>query len=300
MARAFSRNLWRQLVALVVAAGLWFLFGGQKVVERAIRVPLEYTNLPPGIEMTGDVPTVVDIRVRGSEAALTRIVPGELVAVVDLAAAKAGPRLFHVTGNDVRTPSGVTVVQVSPSNVGVSFEPSAIRRVTISPVLAGTPAYGFEVGTITASPPAVEVLGPAGALKDLQAVITEPISVAGASASVHDTVTVGVPDRTIRLRAPQRVEVDVEIRPAPVERIVAGVAVEVRGGRRAAPSISTVTVTIKGRVEALRELQSSALHAFVDVSRARPGQALLTVGVDVPAGIEVVRVDPEQLPVQVR
>lgn len=300
MARARGRNLWRQLVAVLVALGLWFLFGGQKIVERAIRVPLEYTNLPPGIEMTGDVPTVVDIRVRGSEAALTRIVPGELVAVVDLAAAKVGPRLFHVTGNDVRTPSGITVVQVSPSNVGVSFEPSAVRRVTVSPVVDGTPAYGFEVGTITASPSTVEVLGPAGALKDLQAVITEPISVAGASASVHDTLTVGVPDRTIRLRAPQRVEVDVEIRPAPVERIVAGVAVEVRGGRHVASPLGTVTLTIKGRVEALRELQASALHAFVDVSQARPGSAPLPVGVDAPAGIEVVRVDPQQLAVQVR
>ncbi len=49
MARIGGRHLWRKTVAVLMAAGLWFIIGGQKVVERAIRVPLEYTNLPSGI-----------------------------------------------------------------------------------------------------------------------------------------------------------------------------------------------------------------------------------------------------------
>jgi YbbR domain-containing protein len=299
MARTRGGNLWRQLVAVLVAAGLWFLFGGQKVVERAIRVPLEYTNLPSGIEMTGETPTVVDIRVRGSEAALARIAPGELVAVLNLAGAKPGQRLFHVTGDDVRAPSGVTVMQVTPSSVAVGFEPSASKIVPVSPAVEGTPAYGFEVGAIAATPPTVQVFGPAGALAGIQAVITEPVSVAGASSAVTDTVTLGVSDPTLRIGHPQRVTVAVQLRPAPVERIVSGVPVEIRGGRVSASEPSEVTVTLKAAAPVVDDLAAGSVKAFVDATGARPGAAL-PVQVEAVAGVAVVRVDPAQVTVRAR
>jgi len=297
MARVRGGNLWRQLVAVFVAAGLWFLFGGQQIVERAIRVPLEYANLPSGIEMTGETPTVVDIRVRGSEAAMARVVPGELVAVLDLAGARPGQRLFHITSDDVRAPSGVTVVQVTPSSVAMAFEQSASKMVPVSPAIDGQPAYGFEVGTVTVTPSVVEVLGPAGALAGIQAVVTEPVAVVGTSASVRETVTIGVSDRTLRVGQPRRVTVAVEIRPAPVERILAGVPVEVRGARQATPKPAHVTVTLKARASVLDGVAAASVRAFVDASRNRTG-AMLPVQVEVAAGVSVVRIEPVK--VQVR
>ena len=299
MARIGGRHLWRKTVAVLMAAGLWFIIGGQKVVERAIRVPLEYTNLPSGIEMTGEIPAVVDIRVRGSEAALSRMVPGEMVAVLDLAGARAGNRLFHITGSDVRSPSGVEVVQVTPGNVAIGFEATTSKSVRVSPAVEGTPAFGYEVGAITSTPATVEVFGPAGALDALQAVITEPVSVAGASSTVRDTVTIGVADRNVRIKALQRVDVSIEMRLAPLERIVSGVAVAVRGGR-ATPLVAEATVTVRGRAQALEGLTATALRAYVDITTARPGMQKLPVAVDVPDGVSVVRVEPDHVSVRVR
>ena len=299
MARIGGRHLWRKTVAVLMAAGLWFIIGGQKVVERAIRVPLEYTNLPSGIEMTGEIPAVVDIRVRGSEAALSRMVPGEMVAVLDLAGARAGNRLFHITGSDVRSPSGVEVVQVTPGNVAIGFEATTSKSVRVSPAVEGTPAFGYEVGAITSTPATVEVFGPAGALDALQAVITEPVSVAGASSTVRDTVTIGVADRNVRIKALQRVDVSIEMRLAPLERIVSGVAVAVRGGR-ATPLVAEATVTVRGRAQSLEGLTAIALRAYVDITTARPGMQKLPVAVDVPDGVSVVRVEPDHVSVRVR
>jgi YbbR domain-containing protein len=275
------------------------MIGGQKVVERAIRVPLEYTNLPSGIEMTGEIPTIVDIRVRGSEAALSRMVPGEMAAVLDLAGARAGNRLFHLTGSDVRSPTGVEVVQVTPGNVAIGFEATVSKIVRVSPAVEGTPAFGYEIGAITSTPATVEVLGPAGALEALQAVITEPVSVAGATSTVRDTVTVGVADRNIRIKALQRVDVSIEMRLAPSERIVSGVAVEVRGGR-AAPEPTEAAVTVRGTAQALEGLTATALRVYVDVSAVRPGMRKVPVAVDVPVGVLVVRVEPDRVSVRVR
>ena len=299
MARIGGKHIWRKGGAVLAAAGLWFLIGGQKVVERAIRVPLEYTNLPSGIEMTGEIPTVVDIRVRGSEAALARMVPGEMVAVLDLAGARAGNRLFHLIGSDVRSPSGVEVVQVTPGNVAIGFEATTSKLVRVSPAVEGTPAFGYEVGAITSTPATVEVFGPAGALDALQAVITEPVSVAGASSTVRDTVTVGVADRNVRIKALQHVDVSIEMRLAPSERIISGVAVEVRGGR-ATPDATEATVTVKGTAKALEGLTATALRAYVDITTARAGKRMVPVAVEVPDGVSVVRVEPDRVSVQLR
>src|SRR5207247_8210690 len=90
---------------------------GEHVVERVVRIPLEFTILPARLEMVGDTPAVVDVRVRGSSGSLSRLAPGELVAVLDVRSARPGRRLFHVIGTDVRAPFGVEVVQVSPPSL---------------------------------------------------------------------------------------------------------------------------------------------------------------------------------------
>ena len=71
--------------------------------------------------------------------------------------ARSGQRLFHLDGDDVRTPFGVEVVQVNPSTVSMNFEPSASKVVPVVPSLEGEPADGFVVGTVTAEPATVPI-----------------------------------------------------------------------------------------------------------------------------------------------
>ena len=68
-----------KVVSVVLAALLWLVVSGEQTVERALRIPLEFTNLPPQLELVGEPPAVVDVRVRGSSGALSRVAAGELV-----------------------------------------------------------------------------------------------------------------------------------------------------------------------------------------------------------------------------
>ena len=92
------RHLGLKVVSIALAALLWLLVSGEQTVERALRIPLEFTNLPAQLELVGDPPAVVDVRVRGSSGALSRIAAGELVAVLDVRTARSGERLFHLDG----------------------------------------------------------------------------------------------------------------------------------------------------------------------------------------------------------
>jgi len=204
-------NIGLKLVSVALAALIWLLVSGEQVVERALRIPLEFTNLSPQLELVGETPNVVDVRVRGSSGALARMAAGELVAVLDLRSARPGRRLFHLTGSDVRAPFGVEVVQVSPSSLSMGFEASASKVVRVIPEIDGSPASGFTMGAVGVEPATVEVVGPASVIKGLDEAITEPVSVEGARETVVETVTVGVADPAVRLREPVNAQVTVAI-----------------------------------------------------------------------------------------
>jgi len=210
MALPIFRRLGLKLVSVILAALLWLVVSGEQTVERALRIPLEYTNLPPNLELVGDPPTVVDVRVMGSSGTLSRIAPGELVAVLDVRSARAGQRLFHLTNAEVRAPFGVEVVQVT-SNVSMFFERKESKTVPVVPEIEGQPAPGFVVSSYRSEPPTVVVVGPDSALKNLTQATTEAVPVNGASSTVIEMVTVGVTDPSVRLREAQTARVTVTI-----------------------------------------------------------------------------------------
>ena len=74
----FRHHFGLKFVSIALAALLWVAVSGEQTVERALRIPLEFTNLPAQLEVVGDAPTVIDVRVRGSSGALNRISTGEL------------------------------------------------------------------------------------------------------------------------------------------------------------------------------------------------------------------------------
>ena len=293
------RDIGLRVLSIVLAAVVWFLVSGEQVVERALRIPLEFTNLPAELELVGDTPTVVDVRVRGSSGALSRIAAGELVAVLDLKMARAGQRLFHLTGADVRAPFGIDVVQVAPSNVSIAFEPPATKVIPVVPGVEGEPGDGYVVGTVTADPATVEVVGPSSAVAGLTAAMTEPVSVAGATGSVMESVNIGVADPSVRLQSPARAQVTVNVTAAPVEWAIVGVPVRARGGGSTEILPTDVTVFVRGP----RESRGSTVEDFeasVDTEGLQAGLFQLPVRVTSPARVGVVRVDPPVVRVRVR
>lgn len=207
------RNLGLKFLSITIAALLWLVVAGERVVERVLRAPVEFQNLPAGLELVGIPPDTVEVRLRGSSGALSRMASGDMAAVLDLRTARPGRRLFHVTASQITVPYGIEVVQVGPSTLTVEFEMTGFRTVPIEPVVEGKPADGFVVTKVTTEPQTVEVTGPESALRRLANAVTEPVSVANENRPVKESVTIGVPDASLRLRSPQSAVVTVTIAP---------------------------------------------------------------------------------------
>jgi YbbR domain-containing protein len=297
------RHLRLKVLALALATLLWFTVAGEHVVERGMRVPLEFRNIPESLEITGDPPSTVDVRLRGSAAVLGRLDPGEVVAVLDVAGARPGSRLFHMRSDEVRTPFGVEVSQVLPSTVSLELERSATRVVPVVPALEGEPAAGYVVGRRSSEPATVTVLGPESHVRQLSEATTEPVNIEGRHDGIRDVVTVGVADAAVRLEKPLSATVLVEIWPAPVERELGGVPVRWRNlgtGLRAQVTPSIARVSVRGREEALREVQADAIDAFVDLAGLGAGRYNLRVQVDPSEAFGVNTIIPSVVEVTIR
>lgn len=295
------RHFGLKLLSVGFALTLWLVVAGEETVERTLRVPLELQQFPAGLETVGDSPSSVDIRVRGASSTLARLNPTDVVAELDLRAAKAGRRLFRLTPDEVRVPYGVEVVQVNPATVGMMFETTSVRQVPIVPAVDGKPAPGFVVGHVDITPAQVEVSGPDSAVKRLTDAFTEPVSVDDARESVQETVTVGLFDPALRLKGARTASVTVQVIPAPIERTFREMPVHLRHlsmNLTASATPSAATVTLRGSRDAFRRAEIDGVELFVDVSGL--GTGTYTLPLHAEAGdAGVVRIDPSSVQVRV-
>jgi YbbR domain-containing protein len=297
------RHLGLKVLAIALATLLWLTVAGEHVVERTIRVPLEFRNTPKQLEIVGDPPASVDVRVRGSSTLLSRVEPGEIIAVLDLTSARSGSRLFPLRNDEVRAPYGVEVVQVVPGTLALELEKSGRRSVPVVPALEGQPAPGFVSGRITSDPPTVEVEGPETRIRQLAGATTEPVSIAGARDRVRDEVTIGVSDSAVRLVQAQSAIVVVEIQPAPVEREIAGVPIRWRNlgaGLRAQVEPSLTRVSVRGRRDAVSDVRADTIQAFVDLAGLGSGRYNLRVQVEPSESVGVTGLQPAAVTVTIK
>jgi YbbR domain-containing protein len=295
------RQLGLKVLSFGIAVLLWMIIAGDQTVERGLRVPLELQQFPAGLELQAEPPALVDIRVRGASDTLSRVGPGDIVAVLDLKAAKAGQRLFQLTTEDVRTPFGVEVVQIAPSTVVLVFEPNAVKQLPIEPSVEGEPAPGYVRGATTTDPPSVEITGPESAVNQAVEAVTESISIAGASADVIETVTVGLLDPSLRVKGARTATVKVQVRLGPREQTVRNRPLRLRdlpANLTAQATPPNVDITVRGSREGLARLEADEIVPFVDLKGLGAGEYALTVHVDPVADANVARVAPETVHVR--
>jgi YbbR domain-containing protein len=303
MAVRIFQHIGFKLLSLALALLLWSLVAGQKEAERSLRVALEFQNMSPSLEMMGEPPSFVDVRLKGPSAALAQLRGSELVATVDLSMARAGRRMFHLMPDHVNTPVGVRALGIVPPTIALTFETSTTKTVPVVPAIDGDPAPGYEIGRIGTVPSSVEVVGPESVVRQLTQATTEPVNVGGAMGRVRDTVTIGVPDSSVRLKIPQSALVTVEIAVAPVDRVLSGVPVDLRHvarGLKAAAQPGMVAVRARGPAETVRALRADHVPAYVDLSGLQRGRYNLTVRVEPTGGFTPAEIHPATVQVIIR
>lgn len=210
------RNLGLKFTALALGTLLWLTVSGHQI-ERRVRVPVSYSNVPAELEMTSEQDDV-SVLVRGADTEVSRLGAGDLRVIVDLGGAQAGTNLVALQPDQVEAGLGIEVLRVEPGTVTVTLERSARRDVTVEPLVEGRPAEGFVVGDISITPESITVVGTESRLSRPVSVVTDRIRVDGRRATFSQDADVVSVDSDVRIAESRQVRVVVEIMPGRTPR----------------------------------------------------------------------------------
>jgi len=198
-----------KLAAAGSAIVLWFVVVGPQRSEVGMSIPIQYTNLPPTMEITGKWMDRIDVRIRGSESGLANLKPGSVRAVVDLSGVIPGLNYFRITSKNLLVPPGITTSQIRPSDLHLNIEAASVRKVSVVPTIVGALP---EKAKIVVVPSEVTIRGVQRDLKKVASITTEPVNVAELTAKRKVMVPVQVKPDGLKIDSiyPMQVAVTME------------------------------------------------------------------------------------------
>jgi YbbR domain-containing protein len=199
-----------KLIAVLVAATVWFFVATSEQSQRALAAPVEYVGLRPDLVVVGGHPETVDVEVRAVRSVVARLGPETVRVRVDLAGVEPGESVVQLTPADVQMPPGATVTRISPARLLLMVSAAATGTVTVVPEVRGEPAPGFAVQRVVVDPTTVRITGPRSTIESRGEVSTLPIDVSGSRRTVTQSVGLVLPAATYS-RSERTVRVTVEI-----------------------------------------------------------------------------------------
>ena len=206
-------NFGYKLLAAGVALLLWGVSHGTKPIERGFDVPTALQGVPESLVVTDQSTDAVNIRVKGSQAALRSFSVADIEYVVDLSGAKPGVTKHEVDAESVKLPRGAQIVSRSPSSIDFTLEPRGTKAVKVRADLAGEPAPGFVVAAVQVSPLRVRITGARREVLRLSEVVTETIDVAGVDETLEREVRPLLAGPHVRFEDENPIKVRIEVVP---------------------------------------------------------------------------------------
>jgi uncharacterized protein (TIGR00159 family) len=112
-------RLGAKALALGVALALWMAVAGQQSAEMALTVPIEYQRIATGVELRGEIPAEVTIRLRGSQLALAALRASSLRLRVSLERVRDGLNYIALTAHHLDLPPGVELTDMRPAFLAI-------------------------------------------------------------------------------------------------------------------------------------------------------------------------------------
>lgn len=204
-------NVGLKLLSIGLAFALWMVVAGEQRDERQLHVPLPLSRLSKHLVLLNDPGDFVTVKLRGPKSLVASLSPSEVELKLDLSRLKEGENLVAVGADEVETPRGVEVLQVSPKSVRLVLESMAEREVRVAAKVEGTPAGGHYFKRAYARPNRVRVVGPRSEVSRVAKVYTEAVSIEGRSRDFAVWTALEPVGKSVKVEGADSVQVSVEI-----------------------------------------------------------------------------------------
>ena len=266
------------VVSITLSFLLWMWVGAQERSEIAVSVPLEYRNLPRGLEILPDKNFIsaVNVWVKGTSTTVNNLRPTEISAWVDLSKTRSGLRNFEMGPDEVRVPYGFSVLRINPSRISLRIEEVVTRKIPVTPRFEGEPPLGYKLTETKVTPSEVEIRGPQSAVASVRQAFTDSIDISTIHGPYTETTNVGVENSSVRIADTKMVRVDMNITevqdvysvrlPISVSKLPADVKFNPK----------TIRVDLLGPKTVISEMKNDQVQILLDVAGLKPGVYELT------------------------
>lgn len=204
------------VLALAISVFIWAVAQGTSSVIQSFDVEVELVGVEEGLVITDQSSDEINVRLRGSRAALRNLDTNQLKYRVDARGGKPGVAVYEVDVDTIDHPTGTQFVGYSPSRLQVRFEKRGRKAVGVRAEIDGTPAPGFHVAGVDIEPQKVWLEGARSQVMRLNEVVTESIDIAGLAANAKKDVRLVLGGGTVWAEDNAPVQVTIRIEPDPV------------------------------------------------------------------------------------
>lgn len=207
-----TTNLAPKIGAAVLSLGLWGFIAGQQKTEMLFTIPLEYRNLPPNVEISGELVNRIEVGLRGPRGVITNVSADKIRAHVDLSQSSRGLNYIRLSTENITIPLGAEITKINPEIIRLRLEEVRTRAIEVKAKLVGKLPKPLRLKSVVIDPPSVILQGPESLLKKVKGVFTEPVDLSQINGDTKILVTIDVDVPQIRLAAEQPAKVSVEIK----------------------------------------------------------------------------------------
>jgi hypothetical protein len=297
--KSLTSNLGAKIIALLFAIFLWLHVTAQQLENQGFRVPLSLAGVPDSLTIIHDVPEFVEVSIRGSRSNLLKLrLFGRLKAMVTLEDVKRGR---------VNIPLSSAILNVSedfdprdieveePKSLTLNFERVIARMVPVRIAYKGEiPQDIIITGDPTIIPDRVQVQGAMSVVSGITLVNTVEIDIRGKRGKLTQEVAIDVGGRNITV-SPRNVLVEMELSRRGVRTLanLPPTILQDTDDVAVLYSPKTVSLTIEGPEEVIRDITSDKVSILIDITTKDPGTYKIRPDIKLPQGIEKYWLDIE-------
>jgi YbbR domain-containing protein len=276
----------------------------EKVLTKEVEVEYSLIGVPEKGYSLADEPQFNPYKVKiiGAQSVLENV--KQTICAIDISGIKEDlnrkikVKAVDSNGNEIKE------VKIEPDVVEVSISLTRgypEKQLTVKPKIIGKPAPGYYISEILSNPDEIKIFGNYSKISNIEFLETIPIDISG----ITKTLSVKVPPAleeglNIVEGEVELIEVTIQVKEIIIQKILKNISVV---PQNLSPFVSceikpeVIDITVEGKNVLIDKLEEENIKAFVKFTDNFKIEQKVKVQVDLPEGIFLIKVEPEEVTV---
>lgn len=298
--KSFIENLSLIILALIIALVIWFYSVTNRDFTISVNAPIILENIGEDVVVTQKNPLLAVVKLEAKGRDFLKERNKRVFFKIDAVGIGIGKKKIKLTTSNLNSPPSISVKNIEPEYLELTIDELGRKLVMVEVLVKGKPEKGFSLAKIECNE-RVYLIGPKEEISLISKVNTESLSLANLRDSVTKRVKVIAPDIENMKVKPESVSVFVKIEKESA-RLFLGVKLKISApkGIKVKVTPEEAQIAVAGPTGKIQNLKTSDIKATIKITNQSKGVQKLPAEIELPAGITLVKCEPQYFDVEIR